>query len=328
MLIIIYPSISTSQIQENGFQIISSFGKTVKHNKEIVGNPSEELSWQLGLSYSIRKTNNKLWRIQTRFPEVRVNILISDFGNRPVFGNAIALYPSIKFYFGDNFWDRFSLDVGVGIARLNRKFDQENNPQNTAIASSVNSIAQVKLGYNHTSSKIKVLIEGGLTHHSNIGVTQPNLGLNYLGANIGLQYFITKKKETSIEKAENPFIGHWNLGLKMSLGYFDYEEIQFDENHKYATVHSFTAYGIRKNSRINQLYAGIKYIWNEGQARREGIKARHIISIIAGDELRIGKVGLFASLGIYLYKKYDTPNLIYTEIGGNFYFTKNAFFWI
>ena len=326
VLIIIFPSISATQVQENGFQINSSFGKVVKHNKEIVGNPSEELSWQLGLSYSIRKINTQLWRIQAKFPEVRLNFLISDFGNRSVFGNAIALYPSIKFYFGDNKRDGFSLDVGVGIARLNKKFDQVNNTQNTAIASSVNSIAQGKLGYNHTSSKIKVIIEGGLTHHSNIGVTQPNLGLNYLGANIGLQYLITNKKETSKEKAEKPFKGHGNLGLKMTLGYFDYEEVQFDENHKHAIVQSFTAYGIWRNSRINQLYAGIKYTRNEGQARRAENKAKHIISIIVGDELRIGKIGLFVSLGIYLYKKYETPNPIYTEIGSNFYFTKNAFF--
>lgn len=90
-----------------------------------------------------------------------------------------------------SFTDRLSLDYewNFGLSAGWKKYDEDSNPLNTAIGSSVN--AYINLGFLLSyrlspSWKISVGMEG--THYSDGNTRLPNAGVNLLGGRVGITY--------------------------------------------------------------------------------------------------------------------------------------------
>ena len=151
-----------------------------------------------------RKKGDKIWHSLYRYPTVGFGYYYANLGNPEVLGNTYALltYIDIPVLEKKNF--TLYTKYAVGVAWLSKSYNLYNNNYNIAIGSKLNAYLNIYIKSKLKLSKQINLITGfGITHYSNGGTTQPNLGLNIISASVGLSYKIHKQEFTK-QKYEIP----------------------------------------------------------------------------------------------------------------------------
>jgi hypothetical protein len=178
-----------------------------KYFNYIVNKPIHSV--ELGI---FKKTRGKtVWEHAYRFPEYGVNVLYSSLGNDKVFGHEFAVYP----YFQNDliYRKRFQLvnQIGFGLGYVTKKFDKDNNYQNIAVGSKINLHFNCKMGVQfQVSEKISAKTGLSFSHYSNGNTAEPNIGVNFLTAYLGLNYAIGKQTELiQIEKTKHEQKHEW-----------------------------------------------------------------------------------------------------------------------
>lgn len=137
-----------------------------------------------------------------------IGISYNTFFNSKEVGNPLAVYvfqtsriatisPRLSFDYEWNFGASFGW----------KKFDEENNPNNTVVGSKIN--AYINLGFLlnwqiAANTNLKAGI--GITHYSNGNTNYPNSGVNTLGASIGItrSFGGEKNEKETLNKLINP----------------------------------------------------------------------------------------------------------------------------
>lgn len=137
-----------------------------------------------------------------------IGISYNTFFNSKEIGNPLAVYvfqtsriatisPKLSFDYEWNFGASFGW----------KKFDEENNPNNTVVGSKIN--AYINLGFLlnwqiAANTNLKAGI--GITHYSNGNTNYPNSGVNTLGASIGItrSFGGEKNEKETLNKLINP----------------------------------------------------------------------------------------------------------------------------
>jgi hypothetical protein len=162
---------------------------------------AEDYVQSAGLSLSKKTTGKNIWEQIYHYPEFGLMLFYSTLGNDAVNGREIALCP----FFTLDWMKRggFSMmnQIGLGLGYVTRKFDFEDNYQNIAVGSHFNIHFNLRLGFRYQLHR-SLQMQSGLSfdHFSNANMQEPNLGINYLTAYLGLGYLSGhKKKNQGIE---------------------------------------------------------------------------------------------------------------------------------
>lgn len=302
------------------------FGRIIKHSPYFSPTPTQythgfELAWYK------QTLGEKAWQRKLKYPELGASFLFLRHGNNQYFGNAYLLTAVAKFWIVRSRYVDFYVRIGSGIGIVPRHYDPIKNPDNRVIGSTLNSSAQIKLGIDIKPHPGLHITAGGIfTHYSNSAVQLPNLGVNTGGVYFGLRYFpVTDNRFTyNREKWPKPSKRH-EVMLKFSFGL---RETQAYGGPKYP-LYLLTANYAYYTSIVNKVLAGVTLEWDQSTYefnRVQEIETKYRpaasglrFSIFAGDEVMIGKIGLFYIVGINLFqieKKYFP----YTKIGANYYF--------
>jgi hypothetical protein len=148
---------------------------------------------------------NKLWHLENNKPDVGLSFSCIDFKNRPQLGYAISLAPYIDIPLNHRMRaSRPILRICWGISYLTKKFSISENRKNIAIGTHVNSFIQFKCFWHIKLGKL-LRFEPGLafSHVSNGRYRNPNLGLNVMSLNAGLQFLIPSKKDKTVQKIDS-----------------------------------------------------------------------------------------------------------------------------
>ncbi len=311
-----------ASLEFNGY-----FGSVFKHTKEFdsnIGGPT--YSFELGMVKNC--FGNKPWEKALNYPSIGASFIFTRFGNNQTFGNAYAAMPHISFYVYRSTRFTAYLRFGLGFAYLSKKYDYVENPDNNAIGSKLNAVAQFKLGMDWRFSDRFQLSAGlGLVHYSNANVQKPNLGLNLLSANIGLKYDLFEyadfdpKRSRKLEKPDE----RNGIMIKFSLAI---RELHTTGGPKYPIYITTLQYSYL-TSKVNRILAGFIYsvdhgIWEELKDRQIGEETNQKtqateFSLYVGDEILVGKVGLYGLLGVYMLKPRFSSAPIFTKWGVNYY---------
>src|ERR1044072_7573523 len=85
---------------------------------------------------------------------------------------------------------KMSLRASAGFSYLTNPFDSVKNPENQSYSGHVNSFLQLGFGFSYPVNKhLAVYTMANFFHNSNGGFKEPNAGVNYVNASIGLQYY-------------------------------------------------------------------------------------------------------------------------------------------
>lgn len=139
---------------------------------------------------------NKLWQLENNKPDLGLSFQFIDFKNPSQLGYGICAAPFVEIPFNVRpKTSRIVMRICWGATYITKKFDVIENQKAIAIGSHVNAFVQFKWFW-HLQLTKKIHFEPGITfsHASNGRTKVPNLGLNVLSLNAGLNFAISSKK--------------------------------------------------------------------------------------------------------------------------------------
>ncbi len=279
-------------------------------------------------AFFVQTTGKREWSRKMKFPEVGAAIHVSRFGNNDVFGTAIGAMATAKFWMVRSERVDAFFRVGAGAAYITKQYNPNDNAVNNVIGSPINAMIHLKLGIDVRILKnLSLSLSGGLSHQSNGGMQQPNLGINALFAGVGIKYWIGNKPYTYSREG-------WTKKLKRPNEFIFRSAVAFTElsaigGPKYPVYSNTLAYA-RYTSIINKVWIGTTLEYNQALhdfmaiigdgTPKDRVKTAFNLSFFVADEVLIGRVGAFFGIGAYAQKMRFNIAPIYAKIGANYYF--------
>lgn len=311
-------------IRFNTFQTDVFVGKPIEHDKKL-NNAIQGNSYGFLLSWNNVTTNPSEFNKLYNYPEKGYSFIYQNF-NSTVLGEAFGTYRHYTYNLTSKKDNPLKLTTGFGIGYLTKKYDVINNNQNLAIGSNLNVSAYVKLQYFQFLIQNKLRLNTGLSllHFSNVSIKNPNLGINTVSLNVGLNY--TLNNEKIISNKNNDLLKLPTQPIKYNLvlrGGFNESLI---ENSGLFPFYTLTFYGSKKLNNYTTITSGldffnskflknhIEYInttenknYNENNYRRGGI--------FIGHELSQNNFAFISQIGYTFYSHYTYISKVYERFG-------------
>ncbi|MFN8309470.1 MAG: acyloxyacyl hydrolase [Chitinophagales bacterium] len=308
---------------ETNYQI----GPIIKHSKKIKEVP-KELSQGFEVSYFRKSLGEKPWMKPLNFPEYGVNFNYFHFGEAAVFGQAFSLMGYAKFYIVRSKVANLYARIGGGLGYVTKYYNYETNPRNNILSGPINMAVQIRLGLEWKLHP-QVLLNTAFTfsHFSNSSAKQPNYGINITAATVGLKVFpkvspVSYNCVKEMPKKKNEVIIKYSLGLQETYGF----------NGPISFTQVGTVCYARYTSFGNKFFGGLTMeyypvvrnflVYNEIADKKTAVRKSFTGSVILGDEILLGRFGMFYGLGIYLFKTPATLTPVYFKVGGNLYYAR------
>jgi len=258
------------------------------------------------------------WHLLYRLPELGLSYSLHNPGYPEVigYGHALSAYLRVPFFCHPDFQMLYSLNFGLGY--LTKKFNIDNNYYNIAIGSHFNVFGRLSGDIRYRVYKNMYLKAGiSLSHFSNTSIAKPNLGINLVSGNLGIEYDIDGPPAPSLEL--HPLKKYWELNGIIA---WSTKEITPPGARKYFTQ-SIIINLERRLSWKHQL--GIGYdLFFDGSLKDQMDKAdfatggfgdyiRNGLHVSYG--LMYGRVLFNIQFGSYLFEKFLPDGNIYNRLG-------------
>lgn len=301
------------------------FGRIIPHNRKFTAKVTGYT--QSGeLSFYYQTLGEKAWQRKLHYPELGGSFVFVYNADQKTFGNVYMLLAVTKFWIVRSRYIDFYVRVGTGLAFAPRHFNLISNPENVAIGSTLNSADQIRLGLDFKPDPhLQITLGVGFTHYSNAAAQKPNLGVNVPAMTIGVRYFPKVSKDLKYNRSEIPKPGKKNE-VMIKLG-FAYSEMSTSGGPKYPHYIGTVNYA-RYTSISNKVLGGFCAEFSQGEhdfarlqmdGKYNPTLTALKFSFFAGDEIIMGRVGLFFMAGGYVFNPTkDTP--VYAKLGLNYYF--------
>jgi len=330
------------QAQNIRIETALNYGKIIPHRSYFTADVTQSTK-MYELSFAKQGKGDKAWHHLFGFPLAGVNIVGIQFGDSQTFGKGIGAFPFIQFDWNIGKIARFDLRVGSGLAWIDNKYDEVNNPTNNAISTNINNMTRLSFGLERDfTERFGAKLMFSATHFSNGNTHQPNLGINLFSGNIGIYYWLNEK-----ERVEAKTLGETSKQIKVLLrtGYGKTSgRVHLGE---YYDVFTFAAIAARPLNHQGRLLLGVQYEYNEsishyGQYRCENeldenecqvedynfTSLASKVYVLAGYEMRLGRLGMTFQAGVYLHNQAFAPvehfkRPIITNLIGVHYYLKD-----
>lgn len=308
------------------------FGRIIPHNSRFKA-PVTGYTHSFEISFYKQTLGEKAWQRKLHYPELGGSFVLAYNADQKVFGNAYMFLAVAKFWIVRSRYVDFFVRAGTGLAFTPTHFNLVKNPVNDAIGSLINSADQLRLGVDFKpEAHVQISCGVTLTHYSNAAIQRPNLGVNVPALNVGVRYFPKVSKDLEYNRNKVPKPEKKNeVMIKFGLAV---SELETYGGPKYPTYVGVVNYA-RYTSIANKVLAGAsiefsqgaydRYKFSESSTKYSRTAMALNASLFAGDEILLGRVGLFFIAGAYIFNpRKDTP--VYVKIGFNVYYasTKNG----
>jgi len=165
-------------------------GRVMPH-REGMENLQQGLVQGTELEFGLQMAGNKDWHVAYNYPMTGFGIHY-DYMNKPdVLGYAVGFYGFLEVPIVRKSEFEVMYRLTSGLTYVSERFNQYDNPENTAIATWVNYLFNTGFQSRYWMTQETALSMGfGLTHYSNGGTRIPNKGLNQLHLNLGVLHYL------------------------------------------------------------------------------------------------------------------------------------------
>lgn len=325
---------SQKEVRRNHFQSDFFYGFLIEHdkslNKAIKKNPYGVL-----LSYNYINSKSSKFNKLFNYPERGFSFLYQNF-NSSVLGQGFAGYRHYTYNLSPKKKYDLKLTTAFGIGYVTKKYDAKKNPYNFAFGSNLQVSAYLKLQFYQFLLSNQLLLNAGvsLIHFSNTSYKNPNLGINTVALNLGVNYSlkkfnINKTKELSEKENINKSL-KYNLVIRAGLneskipnsGLFPFYTATFyvQKNiNPYSTLtfgtDFFNAHFLKKH--IKYINKTKKLNYNPNKYQRVGI--------FVGHELTQNRFGFISQIGYHIYAPFVYEFRIYERFGFKYKLSKHLF---
>ena len=254
---------------------------------------------------------NKLWQLENNKPDIGMSLQCLDFKNPEQLGYALTAAPYVEIPLNvKEKASRLVLRLCFGATYITKSFDIQTNHKNIAIGSHVNAFVQFKWFWQFKLSR-RLRFEPGFafTHASNGKAKNPNLGLNVVSLNFGLNFLITSKKPkpdlTKIDsstkvKSKNEIMAFAAIG-------FNQRSIATKELKCYVVSVTYQ----RNVRNTHKFSAGLDFFYDENykidfensfNRQPNGLESMRI-SARLGYSYNVGRISFPVEIGYYAFQK-------------------------
>ena len=307
-----------------------SYGQIVKH-RDYFRPTITENSWLIDLVFSKDLKGDKYWHSLYDKPIVGVNAVFTSFGDAEIFGKSIGVFPFIQFC---KTWEKTHLfsKIGIGTAFVSRYYNETDNSINNAVSTPINALVRLEFGVEQKlSNKLWLNAAMNATHYSNTNVHQPNLGINLLMGKLGVVYHLNP--EEFIEKGLPVVQKKWRLRTELSYGLTSGWIDGRVPGREVFHVGRLNIIAHRPLSAKGNFLFGLHYEFDESIYRtlkeleeKDKLELTSKAFFTVGYELKMGRFGLSAQIGTYMYNKGYEPisffkrDILLEIVGINYYF--------
>lgn len=312
------PPDSTSRLLFAEARILHGF--IIIHSRDIRA-IEDSYPWGAEIDIGRQLNSDKAWNSCNCYPRAGISLGFWDFDNRDILGHAVAGQVFLEPEFLAHKTFSFSVRGGLGLAYLSRPHHPERNPDNlsysTSVAFPLHAGASVHW---KISDSWRANLSGRYYHISNGGMKQPNKGINWPTASIGITYFpqgvkLRERPKLPWRSAENGPLHHSTASFASS-----YREA-FEGGLRPILVLELRR--TRQVSRINGLGLATEALFYSGRQREDANLSTDFTGFRAGvaavHEFLLGRFSFNQQFGVYLtapegldYTFYQRYELRYT----------------
>jgi len=305
-------------------------GRVLKHTPNFRPKvPAYSQAAELNLVW---QTNGlKAWEQRRHYPLWGIGLMVTDYGDKAVLGQAIAAYPNLQLPLATGKKWEWTLRAGYGFAYLTKPFSRAPrwDTVNNAIGGHINNFTLFATDLRYKlSNRLEWQLGLNFTHASNAAYQVPNLGINMYGAHMGLRYFpkgkIKERPQLQAPPLPNRFLAQAKLGIA-------FNQMGSGGGPLYPN-YLLSLYGSYRYHSHNKVFAGIDYSYHSriyaflrnneilpGEEKNYSWKG----AFFAGHEWLFGRFGIVAQVGVYYHQAYLRTMPLYQKLGGHIYLLQN-----
>lgn len=287
------------------------YGSIIIHSRAI-REIKDSYPFGIEADFSWHLNGEKQWNNCRCYPRVGVMFSYFYYDNPSVLGNGIAAIYYVEPFFGAHRKLSLSFRAGAGQTYLTRPYDEATNPDNQSYSTHLNTFLITYLTLNYrVNEKININASGCFNHISNGGVRQPNKGINFPTASIGVDYTFRPQAFLKRDKIKFKATGKRIQRLEMAL-FGNLKSYSHREPREHVVWGSSIHYSYQVG-RLSALTGSAELMANgvvKEEMKREGIDGKsHVrVGILGGYELLMGKYRLSTQMGIYAFRPYRDNN--------------------
>ena len=300
----------------NSFGIDYNYGGILKHSSELPSIGSNRING-FTINYSRIPTAKSKWDQCFCFPEISYGLAYYNFGDPEMLGYSLNPFMSVAPYLNPHGRLHFLPRFAAGLSYVSEVYDVAKNPENNFFSSHISGFLQASFSLKYgISDHFQLSSSFSYNHISNGGLKQPNKGMNFLTADVGLKYSISKMafpSYTSADKrVEDKKRWRYRINTSYTLKVAQKQDL-FDR--KNTSVIGFMTTAGYFIPRFSIVEAGFEFIadgYLKEQLYRMGTsKDYKRFSLIAGHTAKFGRLGFSTLLGVYLYSPYKAVDPVY-----------------
>lgn len=284
----------------------------------------------LELELSRHKTGQKQWELCNCYPRAGILFNYFNFDNPEILGDGYIFSIFIEPYFGFNRKISFSSRAIAGLAYLTNPYHKHTNPDNMSYSTHLNAYLMLNGALNYRASeKLWFNLSANYNHISNGGIKQPNKGINFPTASLGVNYALDNT--VSIQEREKvPFDKTKNNKLHKDATLFGLMKSTMHEGKKHS-IYGAQFRVSKQVGRINNAFAGTEWIVDNVLKQKISTHEKEDLShhkggFYAGHEFIMGRFLFSQALGIHYFMPYKDIDRIYhryrlvLKVSDNIYF--------
>ena len=301
------------------FGVKTNYGFIIPHSENIKS-ISDANPWSVELDFSLLNTRDEAYQLCFCYPKVGFTLSYINFNNPDIIGHGYTFLPFIEPVFGDQKKVRFSLRGSAGFIFLDQPYHETNNPQNFFYSTHLSFILAMNFRLNYfINDHISINASANYNHTSNGGLKEPNKGINFPTASVGLDYnfrpaeFKTKEKVTLNDLYPNR--------NRIYIAPFYTAKNTVGDKKRYPIYGLYLTYSYII-ARISAINANIDLVVDhlvknriDSDSTGNSGTDHKTAGLMLGHDLLMGKFIFSVDIGIYLYKKHETKDNYYQRYG-------------
>ena len=307
------------------FGLSAHSGFIFAHSQD-VQNTDGSYPFGIQLDWNFHKRNQQSWDACYCYPRTGFVFQYFNYDNR-ILGSSVHAGGFIEPYFNYRNRFTFSLKAIAGMAYLTNPYHPSRNPSNMSYSLAVSGFISLGLGTHvRLSERLNLNAYATYNHISNGGIKEPNKGINWPTASIGLDYAMEPIRFPVREKSRYKSYKGKSPRIDMSV-FISSKTVQAGEKDRWLIGGVFSQVS-KQISIFNALSVGTEYWFDNAlQERLNRAGLTHISSqragVLVGNEFLMGNFIFSQQMGFYLYKPAPYFNQLYQRYGLIYRFNNN-----